>query len=134
MPLRASKMKGFILGFQRRVWCPKWTPDSNNSLTPILTQFSFGWESLQADHPAEHGIDFDVIRPAFAALCAARTHTDTEEAVFLIRSAFYPAIEDGQDSNDASALAILVLGSSAVIWNYFLGKFLSTQKRRSLPS
>src|SRR5689334_12933051 len=36
MPLRASKMKGFILGFQRFVWCPKWTPESNNSLMPIL--------------------------------------------------------------------------------------------------
>ena len=37
MPLRASKMNGFILGFQRRVWCPKWTPDSNNSLMPMLS-------------------------------------------------------------------------------------------------
>src|ERR1700733_2773364 len=36
MPLRASKMKGFILGFQRLVWCPKWTPASSNSLRPIL--------------------------------------------------------------------------------------------------
>src|SRR5437899_7726456 len=26
-------MKGFILGFQRLVWCPKWTPASNNSGT-----------------------------------------------------------------------------------------------------
>ena len=26
MPLRASKMNGFILGFHRLVWCPKWTP------------------------------------------------------------------------------------------------------------
>src|SRR5688572_13238551 len=40
MPLRASKMKGFILGFHRRVWCPKWTPASNNSLTPIVVMFS----------------------------------------------------------------------------------------------
>ena len=36
MPLRASKMNGFILGFHRFVWCPKWTPASSNSLTPIL--------------------------------------------------------------------------------------------------
>src|SRR6516225_12361267 len=42
MPLRASKMKGFILGFHRLVWCPKWTPASNNSFTPILiTSFPF---------------------------------------------------------------------------------------------
>jgi len=26
MPLRAVKMYGFIFGFQRLVWCPKWTP------------------------------------------------------------------------------------------------------------
>src|SRR6202035_2208958 len=26
-------MKGFIFGFQRFVWCPKWTPASNNSGT-----------------------------------------------------------------------------------------------------
>jgi hypothetical protein len=29
-------MNGFILGFQRFVWCPKWTPESNNSFTPML--------------------------------------------------------------------------------------------------
>src|SRR5580765_49053 len=29
MPLRAPKMYGFILGFQRLVWCPKWTPASS---------------------------------------------------------------------------------------------------------
>src|ERR1017187_3954751 len=40
MPLRASKMNGFILGFQRFVWCPKWTPDSNNSFTPMLNTIS----------------------------------------------------------------------------------------------
>ena len=30
MPLRSPKMKRFILGFQRRVWCPKWTPASSS--------------------------------------------------------------------------------------------------------
>ena len=30
IPLRSAKMKGFILGFQRRVWCPKWTPASSS--------------------------------------------------------------------------------------------------------
>src|SRR5690349_9773359 len=29
MPLRAPKMYGFIFGFQRLVWCPKWTPASS---------------------------------------------------------------------------------------------------------
>ena len=28
MPLRAPKMNGFIFGFQRLVWWPKWTPAS----------------------------------------------------------------------------------------------------------
>src|SRR6266853_460511 len=30
-------MNCFILGFQRLVWCPKWTPASNSSLMPILS-------------------------------------------------------------------------------------------------
>src|SRR5438270_2347339 len=30
MPLRAPKMYGFIFGFQRLVWWPKWTPASSN--------------------------------------------------------------------------------------------------------
>src|SRR3954463_12346650 len=30
MPLRSVMMKRFILGFHRRVWCPKWTPLSRS--------------------------------------------------------------------------------------------------------
>src|SRR3954451_2414578 len=30
MPLRLVKMNRFILGFQRRVWCPKWVPLSSS--------------------------------------------------------------------------------------------------------
>src|SRR5439155_14386913 len=66
MPLRASKMNGFIFGFQRLVWCPKWTPESNNSFTPILITI-FLWLEVRppperaANHPAEHGIDFSVV-------------------------------------------------------------------------
>ena len=30
MPLRSAKMYGFIFGFQRRVWWPKWTPASSS--------------------------------------------------------------------------------------------------------
>src|SRR5919107_3119111 len=30
MPLRSVKMKRRILGFQRRVWCPKWTPEASS--------------------------------------------------------------------------------------------------------
>ena len=30
IPLRSAKMNGRILGFQRRVWWPKWTPASSS--------------------------------------------------------------------------------------------------------
>ena len=30
MPLRSAKMYGFIFGFQRLVWWPKWTPASSS--------------------------------------------------------------------------------------------------------
>src|SRR5574341_1367480 len=36
MPLRSPKMNCFIFGFQRRVWCPKWTPASSRSLIETL--------------------------------------------------------------------------------------------------
>ena len=32
MALRFSKMNGFIFGFQRLVWWPKWTPASRSSV------------------------------------------------------------------------------------------------------
>src|SRR4029079_17633827 len=35
MPFRSPKMKGFIFGFQRFVWCPKWTPASSKSFNAI---------------------------------------------------------------------------------------------------
>src|SRR5438552_3667530 len=57
-------MNCFILGFHRLVWCPKWTPASNNSLMPILsTSFLLlkAHRRVPANHPAEHGIRFDVV-------------------------------------------------------------------------
>src|SRR5579863_365117 len=36
IPLRSPKMYSFILGFQRLVWCPKWTPASSNSFMVIV--------------------------------------------------------------------------------------------------
>ena len=30
LPERSVRMKRFIFGFQRRVWCPKWTPLSSS--------------------------------------------------------------------------------------------------------
>src|SRR6476646_9082007 len=35
MPFRSPKMNGFIFGFQRFVWCPKWTPASRRSFIAI---------------------------------------------------------------------------------------------------
>src|ERR1700761_9089468 len=43
MPLRSVKMNRFILGFQRRVWGPKWVPLSSSCfmLTTAITGHSF---------------------------------------------------------------------------------------------
>src|SRR5574341_1454916 len=41
MPLRSPKMNCFIFGFQRRVWCPKWTPASSRSLIATLAATAF---------------------------------------------------------------------------------------------
>src|SRR4051812_3923681 len=40
MPLRSVKMNRFIFGFQRRVWCPKWTPLASSCfmLTTAIVQ------------------------------------------------------------------------------------------------
>jgi hypothetical protein len=38
-------MNRFIFGFQRRVWCPKWTPASNSSF--IVTSTKPGLLRLQ---------------------------------------------------------------------------------------
>src|SRR5688572_5527845 len=45
MPFLSPKMNGFIFGFQRLVWCPKWTPASRRSfitvaLTNILSELT----------------------------------------------------------------------------------------------
>src|SRR6266550_598132 len=39
MPLRSPKMYCFIFGFQRFVWCPKWTPASSKSFNAIPLKF-----------------------------------------------------------------------------------------------
>src|SRR5947207_8366625 len=38
MPLRSPKMYSFILGFQRLVWCPKWTPASSSSFMVMFAK------------------------------------------------------------------------------------------------
>src|ERR1051325_12058132 len=56
MPLRSVKMNRFIFGFQRRVWCPKWTPLSSSwrmvttamvvgSLLSLVVTHTGGWAS-----------------------------------------------------------------------------------------
>src|SRR5262245_31941645 len=49
MPFRSTKMNRFIFGFQRRVWCPKWTPASSRSFMVMLgTSYLPGlWSSTQ---------------------------------------------------------------------------------------
>src|SRR6516225_2965244 len=39
MPLRAPKMYCFIFGFQRLVWCPKWTPASRSCFMLISVMY-----------------------------------------------------------------------------------------------
>src|SRR2546425_12352102 len=44
MPPRSVKMKRRILGFQRRVWWPKWTPASSSSrMETTDISIPFGW-------------------------------------------------------------------------------------------
>src|SRR5262245_57725524 len=49
MPFRAPKMYGFIFGFQRLVWCPKWTPASSRFF--MLTSVIRLPYRLRAIHP-----------------------------------------------------------------------------------
>ncbi|GAA0209246.1 hypothetical protein GCM10008944_29110 [Cytobacillus oceanisediminis] len=53
MPLRSVKMKRFIFGFQRRVWCPKWTPLSSSSrmVTTAMVDSSSGRTGPAAGGP-----------------------------------------------------------------------------------
>src|SRR5919107_256088 len=64
MPLRSVKMKRFILGFQRRVWCPKCTPLSRS------------WRIVTTAMPTSSlslGCPCPVGRPARLASAAHRT-------------------------------------------------------------
>src|SRR4051794_16966513 len=53
MPLRSVKMNRFIFGFQRRVWCPKWTPLSSRFF--MLTTAT--WRRLPSRARAARGRD-----------------------------------------------------------------------------
>src|SRR5512139_2207518 len=46
--LRSPKMNGAIFGFQKRVWCPKWTPASSICRMDMLAMVKvslWGWAS-----------------------------------------------------------------------------------------
>jgi hypothetical protein len=107
-------MKGFILGFQRRVWCPKWTPDSNNSFTPMLSTIFLWLRACRAGHPAEHGIDFDVfIARLYSAFARqARIHTDTEGRFSSFAWLFARRSRTSKIA-DARSLAILYFDGAA---------------------
>src|SRR5581483_9735397 len=82
MPLRASKMNGFILGFQRFVWCPKWTPESNNSFTPILIIFPLVKNSPERTIPRNTGLMFNVVVVPCPLSANKRIHSMRNEPFF----------------------------------------------------
>src|SRR5437764_14880916 len=49
-------MYSFILGFQRLVWCPKWTPASSNSFMVILAKLPPYWIASSAAQIARSGL------------------------------------------------------------------------------
>src|SRR3546814_548285 len=59
MPLRAPKMYGFIRGFQRWVWWPKWAPASINccmvTTGAAIIQFLSGYASGRLEPVAAGG-------------------------------------------------------------------------------
>src|SRR6266571_8823179 len=58
MPLRSPKMYSFILGFQRLVWCPKWTPASSNSFMVMLANKPPCWISSVAAPLRRIAVDY----------------------------------------------------------------------------
>src|SRR3989441_3700006 len=62
MPPRSVKMKRFIFGFQRRVWCPKWTPASRSSFMET-TGMSAPFSVSTAYHRRRLGGDREHRRP-----------------------------------------------------------------------
>src|SRR5215510_4136371 len=57
MPLRAPKMKLFIFGFQRLVWCPKWTPASIISRMVMGASPGGGWVPSEEAGGTDGGLD-----------------------------------------------------------------------------
>ncbi|GEL99132.1 hypothetical protein CTE05_26790 [Cellulomonas terrae] len=63
MPLRSVKMKRFILGFQRRVWCPKWTPLSSSwrMVTTAMARPSGAHRTVHASRRTRLGARISVV-------------------------------------------------------------------------
>src|ERR1700733_2550648 len=55
MPLRSVKMNRFILGFQRRVWCPKWVPLSSSCFMVTTAIVGHSFVSVVARHRVKPG-------------------------------------------------------------------------------
>ena len=81
MPPRSPKMKRRILGFQRRVWWPKWTPASSSSLIPtwaMVFSLSFvlppdaGDSTGSAEQGPERGPGREVARISLLVQCRAQ--------------------------------------------------------------
>src|SRR5262245_60244731 len=70
MPFRSPKMYGFIFGFQRFVWCPKWTPASNRSFIAIALNSSLLREltfaELEAFARSRHAVLLAFLRTRIA--------------------------------------------------------------------
>ena len=71
MPLRSPKMYSFIFGFQRRTWCPKWTPASSSSFIVTETKLSSPSRELVMYSPRHHAL-FTVGPPTRAATMVLR--------------------------------------------------------------
>src|SRR5512145_2288901 len=77
MPLRSPKMYSFIFGFHRRVWWPKWTPDSSSSLRETCGAVVVGFSVvdkyvLLAISDRSRHTDLRAFRPRATVLWQAR--------------------------------------------------------------
>src|SRR4051794_32767385 len=65
MALRFSKMNGFIFGFQRFVWWPKWTPASSSSGTNSIVVDIGRWRWLGPQRDGEDATPLPCSQPEF---------------------------------------------------------------------
>src|SRR5215831_1662041 len=84
MPLRSPKIYSFIFGFQRLVWCPKWTPASSNSFIDIAGK-------MPPDHITCHtetrAVQSEICAVRYSRLVELGSNIAEPEAVNRLRSA-----------------------------------------------